>query len=466
MTSSPMDMVPHRSDRGDDAAPEEAGAGTHASRVRGEWSRPLRVMLALDGATACDTARVFLELAGGFAVVGTAPNGHRALALASEVEPDVVVIDADLPAGGLAVVPAVRRRSPGSAVVALGEPAELAHPAPVSGPGPGAGPGAADVYLDRAAPLLVLTEVLSDLAVRLDQENRRPLFQQWPAHVPLPLARWAESVRGTPPGAEAGAAKATTGPGRQGSRGARGRRRPTGRGSRGWAAPRAAAARAGSLLSAGAAAAATGSLPAPAQAVASRVLANLHLTVPNPEARHGAGADGTLRSGRHPSRPAPARAAGSPASSLPTIREAPSHGDSPVASTAPAAPAAADSGPVGPPVPGTGSLPPAVGSGPGQTPPGAPAGSPPGQAPTAPDARGPAAGSTGTGGSTGGSPGGATGGSTAGGYAGGPTAGTDVGRPAPATSGAGHPASSPTDGPPSSTAGRDANSSTRGQPRS
>src|SRR5437660_2491970 len=104
MRGSPMDMVPGR-DGGYDAAAAEAGGVPDALGGPGvgeadameqrvglaprRWGRPLRVLLALAGAQACDTARTYLELAPGFAVVGVAPNGHRALALAAETEPDV-----------------------------------------------------------------------------------------------------------------------------------------------------------------------------------------------------------------------------------------------------------------------------------------------------------------------------------------------------------------------------------------
>src|SRR2546429_8118407 len=189
MRGSPMDMVPGR-DGGYDAAAAEAGGvpdalggpgAPGAPGAAGEaeameqrvglaprrWGRPLRVLLALAGAQACDTARTYLELAPGFAVVGVAPNGHRALALAAETEPDVAVVDADLPAGGLALVPALRRRSPASVVVALASPAFDGEERPSSEVGT-AQPGGvgADVYLGPGTPLVVLTDVLADLAVR------------------------------------------------------------------------------------------------------------------------------------------------------------------------------------------------------------------------------------------------------------------------------------------------------------
>src|SRR5438105_3350991 len=213
MRGSPMDMVPG-GHGGYDGAAVEAGAvpdGPYGAGATGEaqameqrvglaprrWGRPLRVLLALAGAQACDRARTCLELAPGFAVVGVAPNGHRALALAAETEPDVAVVEADLPAGGLAVVPALRRRSPASVVVALASPAFDGKERPSFEVGT-AQPGGmgADVYLGPGTPLVVLTDVLADLAVRLDQESRRPLRGQWPAHVPPPVARWAESVHG------------------------------------------------------------------------------------------------------------------------------------------------------------------------------------------------------------------------------------------------------------------------------
>ncbi|TML38096.1 MAG: response regulator transcription factor [Actinobacteria bacterium] len=323
-----MDMVPGR-DGGYDAAAVEAGAVPDAPDGAGapgeaqameqrvglaprRWGRPLRVLLALAGAQACDRARTCLELAPGFAVVGVAPNGHRALALAAETEPDVAVVDADLPAGGLAVVPALRRRSPASVVVALASPSFGGDERPSFEVGM-AQPGGtgADVYLGPGTPLVVLTDVLADLAVRLDQESRRPLRGQWPAHVPPPVARWAESVHGPELRLVRGVDHALGGvrnPGRaemsrMGTRSSRpsiaeprpARRR--GR-SRRWSAGIAAAAAAGSILSAGVAAAATGSLPVPAQALASRVLATVHVSVPNPDARPSGGDPGQAGGGR------------------------------------------------------------------------------------------------------------------------------------------------------------------------
>ena len=274
------------------------------------WDRPLRVLLALAGPRACDMARTYLELASGFAVVGTAPNGHRALAVAAEVEPDVAVVDADLPAGGLAVIPGLRRRSPGTVVVALADLADLAD-LNVARPdmavpdraAADAAAGGADVYLGRGTPLPVLTDVLADLAVRLEEESRQPVGGQWPAHVPLPLARWAETAATAGIAGPAGHASERAGFGRRRGIERKARRRRSRRLTVGIAV----ASVAGTLLSAGAAAAATGSLPAPAQALASRVLADLDLAVPNPEAGRPPGNPGA---GRHPTRTAPPRGAG------------------------------------------------------------------------------------------------------------------------------------------------------------
>ena len=328
-----MDLVPGR-DGGCDAAAAEAvavpGAPGEAEAMEQRvglaprrWSRPLRVLLALAEAQACDTAGSYLELGTGFAVVGTAPNGHRALALAAEVEPDVAVVDAHLPAGGLAVIPALRKRSPGTVVVALASRMDLLQALSASETRAAeAAVVGADVYLERATPLLVLTDVLADLAVRLDQDSRRTLREQWPAHVPLPVARWAESVRGGElhlvrsarnRGRPAGRAATRLG----GGSGRPGRSRSTARSARvavrpprRWTVGIAAAAAAGSLLSAGVAAAATGSLPAPAQALASRALANLHVEVPNPEARRSGAGSGHAAGGRGPAPGGPAVASG------------------------------------------------------------------------------------------------------------------------------------------------------------
>jgi diguanylate cyclase (GGDEF)-like protein/PAS domain S-box-containing protein len=80
---------------------------------------PIRVLLADDLPELRTLLRTTLQ-GRGFQLVGEAGDGHQALRLAADTEPDVVVLDLGMPgADGPAVVSELRRRVPATRVVAL-----------------------------------------------------------------------------------------------------------------------------------------------------------------------------------------------------------------------------------------------------------------------------------------------------------------------------------------------------------
>ena len=80
----------------------------------------VRVLIAEDHETVRDGLRLLLETQSDVEVVGGVADGQAAIAAASALAPDVVVVDLSLPdMSGLAVTRAIQARSPGVAVVVL-----------------------------------------------------------------------------------------------------------------------------------------------------------------------------------------------------------------------------------------------------------------------------------------------------------------------------------------------------------
>lgn len=80
----------------------------------------LSLVLVDDEADLRDLVRDTLRFAGGFAVVGEAANGEEAVAVVRDTQPDMVLLDLDMPVlGGLEALPRLREASPASRVVVL-----------------------------------------------------------------------------------------------------------------------------------------------------------------------------------------------------------------------------------------------------------------------------------------------------------------------------------------------------------
>ena len=80
-----------------------------------------RVVLVDDMPEIRQILRLILEHAGPFEIVGEGGNGHDAVRLADELQPDLIVMDVEMRGGptGWQVLPDLRRTSPGTAVVIL-----------------------------------------------------------------------------------------------------------------------------------------------------------------------------------------------------------------------------------------------------------------------------------------------------------------------------------------------------------
>jgi two-component system, NarL family, response regulator LiaR len=81
---------------------------------------PIRILLVDDHAVVRQGLRMFLGLDPDFEIVGEAANGAKALDLARQLQPDVVLMDLLMPVmDGIAATEAIRRELPDTEVIAL-----------------------------------------------------------------------------------------------------------------------------------------------------------------------------------------------------------------------------------------------------------------------------------------------------------------------------------------------------------
>lgn len=86
----------------------------------GEEDDPIRVLIADDHLIVREGMRLILETENGFELVGEACNGEEAIRLASELHPDVVLMDLRMPGmGGLQAIEYLRKDQPDLPVVIL-----------------------------------------------------------------------------------------------------------------------------------------------------------------------------------------------------------------------------------------------------------------------------------------------------------------------------------------------------------
>jgi DNA-binding NarL/FixJ family response regulator len=89
-------------------------------------SEPIRVVLVEDNEVFREALELLLGLRDDIAVVASVPDGTDAAAVATELEPDVVLMDYRLPGlDGVQATRAVRQASPQTAVVCLTASANL-----------------------------------------------------------------------------------------------------------------------------------------------------------------------------------------------------------------------------------------------------------------------------------------------------------------------------------------------------
>jgi DNA-binding NarL/FixJ family response regulator len=83
-------------------------------------TRPIRVMLADDHTLFRDGVQEMLQTVTGIEVVGAVSTGDDALVLAEQMQPDVLLLDVEMPGpGAVGVIRQLRRRCPGTRVIVL-----------------------------------------------------------------------------------------------------------------------------------------------------------------------------------------------------------------------------------------------------------------------------------------------------------------------------------------------------------
>jgi two-component system, NarL family, nitrate/nitrite response regulator NarL len=81
---------------------------------------PYRVVVAEDDVVFLDALEAVIEADGAFAVVGRARNGREAVDLAEELQPDLVVMDIEMPVlDGVEATRLLRERMPDVPVLAI-----------------------------------------------------------------------------------------------------------------------------------------------------------------------------------------------------------------------------------------------------------------------------------------------------------------------------------------------------------
>ena len=87
-------------------------------KTDGSPGAPIRVLIAEDQALLRTTLAALLEAEPGMSVVGLAEDGARAVALATELRPDVVLMDVDMPGtDGLSATASLLERLPATRVL-------------------------------------------------------------------------------------------------------------------------------------------------------------------------------------------------------------------------------------------------------------------------------------------------------------------------------------------------------------
>jgi DNA-binding NarL/FixJ family response regulator len=85
-----------------------------------EDERVITVLLADDHGDIIEMLRFAFSVYGAFEVVGSAPDGRRAVDLAIDLQPDIVVLDLMMPAmSGFDAIPLIRSGAPATRIVVL-----------------------------------------------------------------------------------------------------------------------------------------------------------------------------------------------------------------------------------------------------------------------------------------------------------------------------------------------------------
>jgi CheY-like chemotaxis protein len=97
---------------------EVLGVAELVTTVVGEQDLPVRVLVVDDSPDIRLMLRILLERDGLFEVVGEGGDGKAAIVSAEELQPDLVILDRQMPVlGGIEAIPEIRRRSPVSEII-------------------------------------------------------------------------------------------------------------------------------------------------------------------------------------------------------------------------------------------------------------------------------------------------------------------------------------------------------------
>lgn len=94
----------------------------------------VRVVVVDDTESVRDLVRLVCELSEQLRVVGVGADGEEAVALATQLKPDAMVLDHDLPGlDGLTAIPLIHRASPETRIVMFSGVDTIAHDALAAG---------------------------------------------------------------------------------------------------------------------------------------------------------------------------------------------------------------------------------------------------------------------------------------------------------------------------------------------
>lgn len=117
----------------------------------------IRVLLCDDVAAFRALVRYSLEDEEGIEVVGEAANGNEGVRQATDLQPDIVLLDLSMPeCDGLEAIPVMRKQSPGTRIVALSGFTADRMAAPVIARG-------ATAYLEKGVDLSEIVATIRDV---------------------------------------------------------------------------------------------------------------------------------------------------------------------------------------------------------------------------------------------------------------------------------------------------------------
>ena len=100
----------------------------HRRNERSSGDRPIRVLVVDDDDRMRELLRLYLHRSSRCEVVGEGCDGHAAIRLARDLDPDVVVLDITMPGlSGLDALPCVRRVAPRARILIFTSRAPVEH---------------------------------------------------------------------------------------------------------------------------------------------------------------------------------------------------------------------------------------------------------------------------------------------------------------------------------------------------